>query len=47
MGGDSTEEFSFEGMDYGYSVVYTDGRNDGDYTYHDAEVRLFVGWNIV
>ena len=37
----------FEGENYGYSVVSGDGKKDRDYNYHDALVRLMVGWNIV
>ena len=45
--GDTNEEYSFEGANYGYSVVSADGKKDRDYDYHDALVRLMVGWNIV
>ena len=41
------EDYDYEGIDYGYVSVNADGSTDGDYTYHDAEVTLYLGWNII
>ncbi|MDE0954394.1 MAG: hypothetical protein OR994_06935, partial [Candidatus Poseidoniales archaeon] len=45
--GDAHEQYYVTGSDYGYSLVYTNGQDDGDTNYHDAEVRMYIGWNIL
>ena len=45
--GDVHEQLYITESDRGYSVVYTDGKDDGDTSYHDAEVRMFIGWNLL
>jgi len=47
VGGDAYEDYEYEGIDYGYVRVNTDGSTDGDYNNHDAEVTIYLGWNIL
>jgi hypothetical protein len=42
--GDAPHAYIKKSDDDGWTWVIADGSDDGDYGYHDAEIRLIVGW---